>query len=297
MAANPRSPVETGSVLEQYHIYHAEAHILSGHLEHPIKQPVEDYGRVVLENTRRESLITQSVGETRVEGLISFKSGHTRVIGSQIKSKTDIFGNDHAGWVTLSSSAVEGLNVVDVSDLGIVLLLHVIWKTLGAGDAFVLTLDAIEKASVFEIWSVALGLIAANSEIEFHLDRESADPQIFEACAYERDLGNVAVDHRMLGRNLRHHAIGRHYINDIQPFDRRRGQSYPARVIVAEDIRLALDLAANDASVPRLKENQAFYSGLADRLRDETFAARIFQDSAAIIVDGLLNWVFEVAFE
>jgi hypothetical protein len=114
MAANPRSPVETGSVLEQYHIYHAEAHILSGHLEHPIKQPVEDYGRVVLENTRRESLITQSVGETRVEGLISFKSGHTRVIGSQIKSKTDIFGNDHAGWVTLSSSAVEGLNVVDV---------------------------------------------------------------------------------------------------------------------------------------------------------------------------------------
>jgi hypothetical protein len=114
MAANPRSPVETGPVLEQYHIYHAEAHILSGHLEHPIKQPVEDYGRVVLENTRRESLITQSVGETRVEGLISFKSGHTRVIGSQIRSKTDIFGNDHAGWVTLSSSAVEGLNVVDV---------------------------------------------------------------------------------------------------------------------------------------------------------------------------------------
>jgi hypothetical protein len=67
-----------------------------------------------LENTRRESLITHSVGETSVEGLISFKSGHTRVIGSQIKSKTDIFGNDHAGWVTLSSSAVEGLNVVDV---------------------------------------------------------------------------------------------------------------------------------------------------------------------------------------
>jgi hypothetical protein len=114
MAANPTSPVTTGPVLEQYHIYHAEANLLKGHLEHPIKQPIEDYGRVLLENTRRESLVTQSVGETSVEGLISFKSGHTRVIGSQIRSKTDIFGNDHAGWVTLSSSVVEGLNVVDV---------------------------------------------------------------------------------------------------------------------------------------------------------------------------------------
>jgi hypothetical protein len=26
----------------------------------------------------------------------------------------------------------------------------------------------------------------------------------------------VAVDHRMLGRNLRHHTIGRYYIDDIQ---------------------------------------------------------------------------------
>jgi hypothetical protein len=114
MAANPISPVTTGPVLERYHIYHADANLLKGHLEHPIKQPIDDYGRVLLENTRRESLVTQSVGETSVEGLISFRSGHTRVIGSQIKSKTDIFGNDHAGWVTLSSSVVEGLNVVDV---------------------------------------------------------------------------------------------------------------------------------------------------------------------------------------
>jgi hypothetical protein len=114
MSANPISPVATGPILEHYHIYHAEASLLKGHLEHPIKQPIEDYGRAVLEHTRRESLITQSVGETSVEGLISFKSGHTRVIGSQIKSKTDIFGNDHAGWITLSSSVVEDLNVVDV---------------------------------------------------------------------------------------------------------------------------------------------------------------------------------------
>jgi hypothetical protein len=113
MAANPRSPIETGRVLERSHTYHAEAYILSGHLEHPIKQPIESYGRVLLE-TRRETLLTQSVGKTSVEGLISFESGHTRVIGSQVKHKTDIFGHDHAGWVTLSTSVLEGFNIVDI---------------------------------------------------------------------------------------------------------------------------------------------------------------------------------------
>ena len=113
MAANPKSLPGSGPVTERYHLYHAEAHVLSGHLEHPVKQPIESYGRVVLENTRRETLITQTVGPTNVEGLISFKSGHTRVVGTQVKQKTDILGNDHAGWVTLSTAALEGYNVVD----------------------------------------------------------------------------------------------------------------------------------------------------------------------------------------
>jgi hypothetical protein len=113
MAANPLPPVEPGSAKQWSHVYHAEAYVLGGHLEHPIKQPIEEYGRVVLENSRRESLFTQSVGETNIEGLISFKSGHTRVIGVQVKHKTDIFGNDHAGWVTLSTAAIDGYNVVD----------------------------------------------------------------------------------------------------------------------------------------------------------------------------------------
>ena len=113
MAANPKSPVGSGTAREPSHVYHAEAYVLSGQLEHPIKQTIEPYGRVELE-TRRESLVTQRVGETNVEGLISFKSGHTRVVGTQVRQKTDIFGNDHAGWVTLSTSVIEGFNVVDM---------------------------------------------------------------------------------------------------------------------------------------------------------------------------------------
>jgi hypothetical protein len=113
MAANPKT-LEPVPVLEHYHVYHAEAHVLSGEFEHPIKQPIEHYGRVVLHKTRREGLFTESVGETSVEGLISFKSGHTRVSGSQLKNKKDIWGNDHSGWVTQSTSVLEGFNVVDI---------------------------------------------------------------------------------------------------------------------------------------------------------------------------------------
>ena len=114
MAANPKSLVDADSRSPYTHFYHAEAHVFSSKLDHPIRQPLESYGRVVLEKSRRQSHIAQKIGETSIEGLISFKSGHTRVIGAQIKNKTDAFGNDHAGWVTMSTAVLEGLNVVDI---------------------------------------------------------------------------------------------------------------------------------------------------------------------------------------
>lgn len=112
MAANPKPPIPY-PVQERYHVYHAEAHVLSGRLHHPVDQPIEHHARVVLEKTRRDDHITQSVEATTLEGLISFKSGHTRASGSKIQ-KTDLWGNDHSGWVTLSTSVIEGLNVFEV---------------------------------------------------------------------------------------------------------------------------------------------------------------------------------------
>jgi hypothetical protein len=114
MAANPKSPVVPGSGLERYHVYHAEAHVLSGNLKHPVDQPIEHHGRVVLEKSRRDDHISESVKEKSLEGLISFKAGNTRVSGTQLKNKKDLWGNDHSGWVTLSTSVLEGLNVFEV---------------------------------------------------------------------------------------------------------------------------------------------------------------------------------------
>jgi hypothetical protein len=113
MSANPKPPVASRSDEEPYHVYHAEAHVLSGNLKHPIDQPIEHQARVVLEKTREAGHITESVREISLEGLISFKAGHTHASGSKIEKK-DLWGNDHSGWITLSTSVIEGLNVFEV---------------------------------------------------------------------------------------------------------------------------------------------------------------------------------------
>jgi len=114
MAANPKPPLVSGSGLKPYHHYHAEAHVLSGELKHPVNEPIEHHARVTLEEkSDRDHHFVQSVTETTHKGVISFKAGHSRVSGSQIKKK-DLWGNDHSGWVTLSTSVIEGLNVLEV---------------------------------------------------------------------------------------------------------------------------------------------------------------------------------------
>jgi len=114
MATSPKLPMASGSTQGAYHVFHADAFILKGKIEEPIQQEIEPIGLVKLEHTRRNSLFTQSVGETNIEGVIYFRRGHTRVAGTHVQQKTDIFGNNHAGWVTLSSAVIEGYNVIDI---------------------------------------------------------------------------------------------------------------------------------------------------------------------------------------
>ncbi len=87
------------------HEFHAEAHVLSGHLQRPIEQKIEQHAPVALKG-RRSGHLTRFTEDVRIEGLISFKSGLTRVSGSTSLK--------HHGWVTLSTSILEGLNVFEV---------------------------------------------------------------------------------------------------------------------------------------------------------------------------------------
>jgi len=87
------------------HDYHAQAHVLSGHLKRPIEQKIEEQSPVTL-NDRRGGHFTRFSQHVSIEGLISFSKGKTRVSGSR-SLKTN-------GWVTLATSILEGLNVLEV---------------------------------------------------------------------------------------------------------------------------------------------------------------------------------------
>lgn len=102
-----------GADYEQYHVYHAEAKTLTGELNHPIHQPVDFQGHVVLSPTRREGHITRTSAASSLEGLISFKAASTRASGNKIV-KPILKDKDHSGWITLSTSVIEGLNVFEV---------------------------------------------------------------------------------------------------------------------------------------------------------------------------------------
>lgn len=101
MATTTNSPVTTATS----HDYRASAQVLSGRLEHPVDQRIHPQAPVSLED-RRDGHFFQRAERYTLEGVVSFKSGYTHVSGSRSRKGQ--------GWITLSTSVVEGLNVLDV---------------------------------------------------------------------------------------------------------------------------------------------------------------------------------------
>jgi len=87
------------------HDYHAEAHVLSGYLQRPINQKIEPQAPLSLSD-RRGGHFTRHVEDFNVEGLISFTRGETRLSGARSVKNN--------GWVTISTSILEGLNVFEI---------------------------------------------------------------------------------------------------------------------------------------------------------------------------------------
>ena len=96
---------EAVSAVKHSHSYHAEAHVLSGHLQRPIEQKIERHSPVTLHDQRGGHL-TRFTEDVSIEGLITFTKGHTRVSGARSLKNN--------GWVTLSTSVLEGLNVFEI---------------------------------------------------------------------------------------------------------------------------------------------------------------------------------------
>jgi hypothetical protein len=111
---NPTTPTNSTTterrILKQpddmpYHIYHAEANVLSGKLQRPIQQEIERQIPLHLQD-RRGGHFTRVTEDFSLEGFFSFKRGETRVSGS--------LGVKTPGWVTLSTSILGSLNAFEV---------------------------------------------------------------------------------------------------------------------------------------------------------------------------------------
>src|SRR5262249_17061826 len=116
--------------------------------------------------------------------------------------------------------------ILDGSQLRLILFLQHGWKARRAKDRLILFYDSIEKIFLACIRTVTGWLLAADSEVEFfYLDGVSADPEIIKACAQESHFGDVPLLLRVFGRNLRHYSISCHDFKNIQTFDDGGGQS------------------------------------------------------------------------
>lgn len=96
---------EVPAGVRRAHDFHAEAHVLSGELQRPIQQKIEPHLPISLRDERGGHL-TRFTEDVSIEDLITFQKGHTRVSGSKSLK--------HHGWVTLSTSILEGLNVFEI---------------------------------------------------------------------------------------------------------------------------------------------------------------------------------------
>ncbi len=88
-----------------YHEFHAQAHLLSGYLKHPIERTIRPHGEVSLKGTRggHRTRVSQDV---RIDGLVHLGHGRTRVSGGGTLK--------HKGYITLATAVLEGLNVFEV---------------------------------------------------------------------------------------------------------------------------------------------------------------------------------------
>ena len=92
-------------VKERTHKYHAETTVLSGHLVLPVAQKIEPQAHSKL--PENGGYFSQRQDIFRLESVISFSSAYSHTAGSK-SNKTD------GGWNTLTTTVVEGLNVMEV---------------------------------------------------------------------------------------------------------------------------------------------------------------------------------------
>jgi hypothetical protein len=87
------------------HYHHAEARALQGDFLLPLKHVIEPQATAALEQTG--GYLSQHALPFRSEGVVSYRAAHTQVAGNKDTKEGH-------GWSTVSTSVVEGLNILEV---------------------------------------------------------------------------------------------------------------------------------------------------------------------------------------
>jgi hypothetical protein len=91
--------------IKRHHRYHASANAIAGHLKLPLEREIEPQAHTEL--PKEGGHFSQRLENFSLEGVISFRSAYTRVSGNKSTKPGQ-------GWTTLATTAVEGLNVLEV---------------------------------------------------------------------------------------------------------------------------------------------------------------------------------------
>ena len=91
------------------HTYHADATVLTGQLEQPVNEAIPVQAQVVLPDDGELKYAAAMPDQLpqQLRGIISFRSGYSQVAGHESTKAA-------RGFTTVATSAIEGLNVLDV---------------------------------------------------------------------------------------------------------------------------------------------------------------------------------------
>jgi len=171
-------------VNERTHLYDAEAMVLSGQLDLPISQKIETQAHSKL--PEKGGYFNQRSDSFRIESVFSFRSGYSHVSGSRSPKPG-------RGWDTLTTTVVEGLNVMEVLTAD-----RVVGQTITEHplEGYVPTISFL--GTRFE------NLRIAGYPVELEFDHNIFGPKPVDDAPYTQDAGlisRIARQYDRIGTN------------------------------------------------------------------------------------------------
>jgi hypothetical protein len=171
-------------VNERTHIFNAEAVVLSGRLQLPLSQEIEPQAHSKL--SEKGGYFTQRSDGYRLESVISFRSAYSHVAGNRSLKPGE-------GWHTLTTTVLDGLNVLDVVTAD-----RVVGQMITEHPLIGYVPTIYFLGTRFE------NLRVAGNPVELDLDHEVIGPKPADDAPYTKEQGFLSRVSRQYDRIRQH---------------------------------------------------------------------------------------------